>query len=69
MFTACITLEVFVCNYYRLSLEKHKATLAVLEPENKELKRQCEHLHKVKSIVWFYHLLIKKCMCSLASDS
>ena len=32
---------------FRLRLESHKETLSVVEPENKRLKQDCQHLKKV----------------------
>ena len=35
----------------RLRLESHKQSLAVMEPENRKLKKECEHLQKVYSLL------------------
>jgi hypothetical protein len=39
---------------FRLGLETHKQRIAILEPENMKLKKECQHLKKVS----FFHATV-----------
>ena len=53
---------LIICLMYvfRLSLETHKQSIAILEPENMMLKKECQHLKKV----CFFHATV---ICRISS--